>query len=102
MCKELLCTAVNIGEKNAVASYWYYDHNGKLGGVTYGNVDATDYSYNDLDLITEIWYAEYVRYKTHTAIASLRIITAEIARVQTKTRSDTEGITMTQTLGSIT
>ena len=99
--KELLCTSVNIGEENAVASYWYYDHNGKLGGVTYGNGDAIDYSYNDLDLIAEIWYAEYVRYKTHTEIASLRIITAEIARVQLIIRSGTEAIFTTPTLGSI-
>ena len=45
--------------------------------------------------------SSYPTIMTHTVIASLRIITVEIAQVQSITRSGTEGIIMTQTLGSI-
>ena len=44
--------------KKAISKQTYnYDiHNGKLKGITYGNGLVEEYVYNELDMISEIWY----------------------------------------------
>ena len=46
--------------KKAISKQTYnYDiHNGKLKGITYGNGLVEEYVYNDLDMISEIWYTK--------------------------------------------
>ena len=39
-------------------TYNYDIHNGKLKGITYGNGLVEEYVYNDLDMISEIWYTK--------------------------------------------
>lgn len=46
---------IAIGD-TSLASYEYNDYNGKLKKVTYGNGFIVEYSYNDLELLEEIWY----------------------------------------------
>ena len=40
------------------ATYRYNDSNGKLNKITFGNKDVEEYVYNDLELLSEIWYTE--------------------------------------------
>lgn len=41
---------------NTLATYSYNQNNGKLISVTYGNSFSENYVYNDLELLSEIWY----------------------------------------------
>ena len=38
--------------------YTYNENNGKLNKITYGNGLIVEYVYNDLELLTEVWYTK--------------------------------------------
>ena len=48
-------TDVSIGESE-IASYEYNPYNGKLNKVNYGNGFSEEYVYNELEMLSEIWY----------------------------------------------
>ena len=48
-------TAVQVGS-NTIASYEYYENNGKLKKVIYANGFVVKYVYNTLEKISEVWY----------------------------------------------
>ena len=50
-------TSVNAGN-NELAEYTYNQRNGKLNKTTYGNGFVVEYVYNDVELLTEIWYTK--------------------------------------------
>ena len=50
-------TSVNAGS-NELAEYTYNQNNGKLNKITYGNGLSAEYVYNELELLTEVWYTK--------------------------------------------
>ena len=48
-------SSASVGN-TTIASYEYYPNNGKLKKVTYGNGYYEEYVYNDLEMLSEIWY----------------------------------------------
>ena len=50
-------TSIKAGD-NTVSSYSYNKRNGKLNKVTYSNGFIVEYVYNDIELLTEIWYTD--------------------------------------------
>ncbi|MBO5315630.1 MAG: RHS repeat protein, partial [Clostridia bacterium] len=48
-------SAASVGN-TTIASYEYYPNNGKLKKVTYGNGYYEEYVYNELEMLSEIWY----------------------------------------------
>lgn len=48
-------SAIKIGD-TSLATYEYKSRNGNLSKVTYANGQIVKYVYNDLELLTEIWY----------------------------------------------
>ena len=52
---NLISVGVDGGE---IVGYQYNDYNGKLVKVTYANGIAEEYVYNDLELLSEIWYTD--------------------------------------------
>lgn len=41
---------------NTLATYEYNTHNGKLTKINYGNGFSEEYVYNDLEMLSEVWY----------------------------------------------
>ncbi len=50
-------TSIKAGD-NTVSSYSYNNRNGKLNKVAYSNGFIVEYFYNDIELLTEIWYTD--------------------------------------------
>ena len=48
-------TSVNAGD-NTLSNYEYNSYNGKLKKVTYGNGYVVEYEYNDIELLSKVWY----------------------------------------------
>ena len=48
-------TGVTAGD-NTLATYEYYQNNGKIKKINYGNGFSEDYVYNSLEMLSEIWY----------------------------------------------
>ena len=48
-------SSVKAGD-NTLATYSYNSHNGKLNKVTYGNGYIEEYTYDDLENLSKIWY----------------------------------------------
>ncbi len=88
-------TSISAGD-NEIVSYEYNDYNGKLKKVIYANGLTTEYEYNDIDLLTEIWYTEN-EVKTlaysyeYNADGSLYKITDEKRGESTEYRYDGQG-----------
>ena len=56
-------TGISAGDKQ-LATYTYNDNNGKLNKITYGNGYIEEYVYNDLEMLTEVWYTNGTGTKT--------------------------------------
>ncbi|MBE6644827.1 MAG: RHS repeat protein, partial [Ruminococcaceae bacterium] len=56
-------TSVNAGD-NELCEYTYAERNGKLQKITYGNGYIVEYVYNDIELLTEVWYTKGTEEKT--------------------------------------
>ena len=48
-------SSIKVGSTQ-IASYEYYNNNGNLKKIIYGNGHEEEYKYNELDLLTEVWY----------------------------------------------
>ena len=48
-------SSIKVGSTQ-IASYEYYNNNGNLKKIHYGNGHTEEYKYNELDLLTEVWY----------------------------------------------
>ena len=63
--------AISAGSRE-LASYEYYDNNGKLKSITYGNGFSVEYKYDELDNVSEVWYNGTRAYEyTYTAYGQL-------------------------------
>lgn len=51
-------TQVGINYNTIIISYEYYENNGNIKKTTYANGSVVNYVYNNLDLLSEIWYTE--------------------------------------------
>jgi len=59
MIPIIICSTSDVvaGDK-LLASYTYNNFNGKLAKIEYGNGLKEEYVYNELDMISEIWYTK--------------------------------------------
>ena len=68
MIPIIICSTSDVvaGDK-LLASYTYNNFNGKLAKIEYGNGLKEEYVYNELDMISEIWYTkDEVRTKAYS------------------------------------
>ena len=88
-------TGVAVGS-NSLATYEYCHNNGKLKKINYGNGFSEDYVYNNLEMLSEIWYTiDGTRTKaysyTYNSDGTLDVITDHRIGKNTKYTYDNRG-----------
>ena len=89
-------TSVKAGGK-VLATYEYNEYNGKLIKITYGNGLIEEYEYNDLEMISKVWYTKSGGTKTlayeytYTADGELQRVTDHTSEISTVFKYDKRG-----------
>ena len=88
-------TEIKVGS-NGLATYEYYENNGKLKKINYGNGFSEDYVYNNLEMLSEIWYTidgtRIIAYSyTYNSDGTLDVVTEHRTEKNTKYTYDNRG-----------